>query len=309
MSSILEGQQKMYCVRISSRYQGYDSETLKFIFTPFYCHDVWEDVRSIFFQSIQAFSPLEKDEVPIVFVGASMQNRLTRNREGFGFLVTDQVIYVKEVNMFGENQSKVFPLILSDNITESSLQVVKKAVRGFDWHSLDTLADERTQESLQAFLMDVVLDVLSMKREFDIKHIERLKATNIQGRMSELGLNRDYCIKFGFDEKHVKHLKKVMKKFNIPAEESILLALTDATLAGPYGMAITEKGVYSKDLMEKPVRTERERITRDYPIRIEGNQVVVGTGQAHVLPSTLKDSDKNNIKVLLIELLAGELTV
>ena len=301
--------QKMYCKRISGRFGNYTDEELQFIFTPFFAPTVWGDAVKVFHQSLQAFLPLDDGEIPIVFVGASMQNRLTRKRSGIGFLLTDRVLYVKEGGVFGEYVPKVFPLVSSTELSESALQIAKKAADSFDWTSLDSIASQAIQDSLYAFLPEAVLDTLLLQKEMGIERIERVKAKDILGRIMELGLNNNSCCKCGDDLRHAKHFKKVFNKFNVPSDENILFSVTDSTLAGPYGMVITDKGVHSKDLMEEPVHTERSILEKNYPIRVEKSGIIIGEGQVHTIPDSLDEQEKNGVVTLVSEVLAGEVTL
>lgn len=40
--------QKSYCKKISTRYEDYSEGALKFVFTPYFQPDVWEDVAKVY---------------------------------------------------------------------------------------------------------------------------------------------------------------------------------------------------------------------------------------------------------------------
>ena len=66
--------------------------------------------------------------------------------------------------------------------------------------------------------------------------------------------------------------------------------MTDSTLIGIYGLVITNETIYSKDIMEKVVQTDRDSILNghtisvvDYGIKLEDDPII------HTLPTSLKD--------------------
>lgn len=158
-------------------------------------------------------------------------------------------------------------------------------------------------------MREAITDILTLKEAFKIAHSESFKSKDVEGRITELGLRNSSCIKKGTDEKQKKHFQKVIKKFQIPSNEEILLAVTDSTIVGPYGLVITDKSIYSKDTLEKPKATDRNKLEKHYPVKIIEDSIVLGTNIAHILPSYLSATEKESVKTILQEFIHGEISL
>lgn len=298
--------QKSYCRKISTRYNDYSEEAQKFVFSPFYQPEVWEDALKVYETLIVDFLPLDKHEIPVLFVGANAQNKLTRKSNATGFLITDHMIYVREASLFNDYLPKRYPYPAS--ISEA-IDVLGKAVNSFDWEYLSGILSTEGKKELIQLMIEALTDILTIKETLKITHLESYKSKDIQGRVADLGLKTNSCVKMGNDEKHQKHFRKVVKKFNIPAAEKILFAITDSTLVGPYGLVITDQSIISKDTLEKPDTTNRNELEKFYPVKIIEDSVVLGTNIAHILPSSLSETEKESIKTILQEFINEEITV
>lgn len=294
-------QQKMYCKKISMRYSGYTDDVLKLIFSAWYSPEVWEDADAVYKEIKSSFTFLE-DELPIVFIGGRSQNKVTRKNQSVGFFITDHTIYVKEASLFTDYLPKKYPFSAS---IASATETLNQAINSFDWTFFSTLLSDKEQQDLRQFMLEVINDLLTLKKDFNISHHEKEKSGSLSGRMIDLGLIKDSCVKVGTNDKYSKHFNKVYKKFEIPATEPILLAITDATFLGVYGTVITENHVYSKDIMEKTICTKRSELTQNYPISLVEDSIRLGEEVVHTLPTSL--DDKEAIKTLLTELFSGEL--
>lgn len=297
--------QKSYCRKVSTRYEDYSEEALKFVFTPYNQPDVWEDAAKVYQQLIVDFLPLDKNEIPVLFVGANAQNRITRKSNATGFLVTDHMIYVREASLFNDYLPKKYPYPKS--ITEA-INVLGKAVKSFDWDYLSGILSEEVKKELMQLMIEAVTDILTIKETLEIAHLESFKSKDVQGRIADLGLQTNSCIKLGNDGKHQKHFRKVIKKFNIPATEKILFAFTDSTLVGPYGLVVTDHFIFSKDTLEQPVSTKRSELEPFYPVKIVEDSVILGTNIAHILPSSLSKTEMESVRTILQEFINREIT-
>lgn len=294
--------QQMYCNKISTRYTKYSKDILQFVFSAFFAPEVWEDAPKIYENIANSISFLD-DEIPLMFIGARSQNKITRKNQSIGFFITDYTIYVIEPSIFSDTLPIKFPY--SKSISKTT-KIINDATDSLDWSFLNPILPENGKEELSELIFEVITDILTLKKDFDIEHIEVKKSKNLSGRIIDIGLSNDSCVKIGDYSKYQKHFKKIIKKFGIPAEEHILLAITDSTLAGPYGCVITEQNVYSKDLMEKPNRTAKIDIPNNYPVAIIENSIRLGDNIIHVLPSSV--DNKENVKQIIVEFLNGELT-
>lgn len=295
--------QQMYCKKIARHYEEYSTEIVQFVFSAFFSPSIWEDAPKVYQEIVCSISFLE-DEIPIIFIGGRSQNRITRKNQPVGFFVTDHTIYVFESSAFSDNLPKKFPY---DNSIAKANKAINKAINAFDWDFLSSILPSDGKEELSQLILEVISDILTLKKDFNIDHITVERSNNLKGRIIDLGLMNDSCIKVGDYNKYQKHFRKIHKKFNIPSSENIQFAATDSTLVGPYGLVITEKRVYSKDLMEKPECTKRMDIPTYYPAMIIENSVRLGDNIIHVLPSHLEDKDA--VKQIISELLNEEIMV
>jgi hypothetical protein len=153
-------------------------------------------------------------------------------------------------------------------------------------------------------LSDAAAKVLSMTLASATPPVLRATASDIPGRLRELGLSS--VVKLGADPKHVKHLAKVRVKLSVPSLESIVVAMTDATIGGAYGTVVTTTHVRSRDLMEDPFATTLADID-PAAVAVSKEKVIVGPGQVHVLPRWISDHQLAALQVFLHELLGGRL--
>lgn len=127
------------------------------------------------------------------------------------------------------------------------------------------------------------------------------ESTTLIGRIIDLNLQKEGSLKLGSDKKNDKQLKKIRKQFDIKETESIILTITDSTLAGHYGLAITDSYIYSKDIMEKPISIKRNNISINYPFSIQKNSIRLDEEVIYTLPTSLDDIEA--IKTLIEEVL------
>lgn len=295
--------QQMYCKKISMRYEDYTNEVLQFVFSAFFTPSVWEDAPKVYETIVNSISFLD-DEIPLLFIGGRSQNKITRKNQSEGFFITDHTIYVLESSVFSETLPKKFPY---DTSIIRATQTINKAINSFDWEFLEPILPKNGKAELSQLILEAVTDILTLKKDFNIKHREVQKSKDLSGRLIDLGLVNDSCIKIGDYDKYQKHFRKVHKKFGVSDSEPILFAVTDSTLVGPYGFVITEKNVYSKDLMEKPECTKRSEISGDYPVAIIENSIRLGDNIIHVLPSSV--DNKESVKQIIVELLNKEIVL
>lgn len=114
------------------------------------------------------FLPLDKNEIPVLFAGATVQKRFTKIEQAIGFLFTDHNIYVREIGMYSEYLPKFFPYSKSK---DDALEVLGQAVQSFDWSYLDRILALETKSELIQFMIGVVSDILTVKEEHNIEHL------------------------------------------------------------------------------------------------------------------------------------------
>lgn len=298
--------QKSYCKKISTRFKDYSDEALQFVFSPFFQPEVWEDASRVFKSIILDYLPLDEKEIPVLFVGGLAQNKFTRKNNAVGFLLTDHMIYVREMSVFTDYLPKVYPYPSSK---VEAIEVLGKAASAFDWDLFETILSDGEKKELMQLMIEAITDILTTKEMLEISHVESFKSNDLLGRITELGLLNNSCVKMGSDEKHLKHFRKIVKKFSIPVDETIEFAITDSTLMGPYGLVVTDRSIYSKDLMEQPLCTSREEIEANYPVKIIEDSVILGTNIAHMMPNSLNEAEKESVKTILVEYLSGDIVL
>ncbi|MDR2975422.1 MAG: hypothetical protein LBV00_12075 [Propionibacteriaceae bacterium] len=288
---------------------------------------VWEDAHDVFSMAAVEFGqarnpgaalPFPVDEHPLLFIGAHVKSIMFGKRHAIGFLLTNREILVRNSTVKDSEQAAiVFPLAPGFQVSE--------AADRFDWSWLERLArhdgislDElrRRLTLVLAQAVGLVLPTLGMtstlgaapegaERAGVAEPPVRRTASDMAGRLRELGLTDQ--VKVGSDPKQAKHLVKLGKKVGVPPHEPIIVTVSDSTLAGPYGVVITDSHVYSRDLMEDPVPpTPRSSITPS-EVMIESDTLVLGPGQVHTIPSTVPDTHRDALRNFIRELLAGDL--
>jgi hypothetical protein len=197
----------------------------------------------------------------------------------------------------------VFPLRGRSTVSEAS--------GAFDWLQLEGLfrQDHSTTDAMRPRLEQVLSDadalVLSATLQATAPTVVRQTARDVAGRLRELGLSS--AVKLGDDPKQRKHLAKLAAKLSLPGSERIIVSVSDATLAGPYGTVISDVAVYSRDLMEDPAPATPRTAIDPALLVIDKDQLVLGPGQAHTLPTSLSDPQKTTLATFLRELLANQL--
>ncbi|MHC5375806.1 hypothetical protein ACYSNU_18810 [Enterococcus sp. LJL120] len=293
--------QQMYCKKLATHFEDYPEEIAQLIFPAFFAPAVWEDAHKVYKKVVEQIAFLD-GELPIMFVGGKSQNKITRKNQAVGFFVTDYTIYVLEPSVFSDTLPQKFAYNLSIN---EANQTVNKAINAFDWDFLEPILPENGREVLSNFIWESVVDILTLKKDFNVEHVDMQKSTTLTGRIIDLGLMNDSCVKLGEDVKHQKHFKKIHKKFGIPDAESIRFAVTDSTLAGVYGLVLTKENIYSKDLMEKVEKTKLNELSATYPATIIESSIRLGDNIVHTLPKYA--ANKEAVKIIITELISGEL--
>ncbi|MHC5249336.1 hypothetical protein [Enterococcus sp. LJL90] len=293
--------QQMYCKKIATHFEDYPEEIAQFIFTAFFAPAVWEDAHLVYKKVVEQITFLD-GELPIMFVGGRSQNKITRKNQAVGFFITDYTIYVMEPSVFSDTLPQKYAY--SSMINEAN-QTVNKAIDAFDWDFLGPILPENGKEVLSNFIWESIVDILTLKKDFNVEHVSVQKSATLAGRIIDLGLMNDSCVKLGEDVKHQKHFKKVHKKFGIPDNEAIRFAVTDSTLAGVYGLVLTEENIYSKDLMEKTEKTNLKELSSAYPATIIESSIRLGDNIVHTLPKYA--DNKEAVKEIIVEVINGEL--
>lgn len=219
-------------------------------------HSEWEDAAVVFWQAVQQLYLKEAatdGELPVLYWGFHSYDILAR-RSANGVLVTDRTVYVLDVG----RSSAAIPIA---EFTPGAIRVDGDALVVGEGRiglaQAEKLLEESTAEDTAVFLSDVVA---TLQAELDI--IAGVPATaegpRADATVSELVRMSRLSTEFLLPERprDAKKLAKLAAKWGIPAGETVRASLSSATLAGIYGLAITDAALYSRDLMEPLDRTE-----------------------------------------------------
>jgi hypothetical protein len=283
-----------------------------FVFVPGHAHPSWKDGPSVLWRAIEQMmlvAPAGDDELPVVWVGYDVATRFTNKREAQGFLVTDRRLIVKDtvdlVFSKGEARQYLFPGGSRD-AGDAARTITSEAIDGYDWNGAGSLVDEEDVEWFRELLVAAITLTLEAVANTGTPIAAAPALTgDIRGRVKELGLSP--AVKYADDKTHAKHFAKFAKKMPLDAGEQILACFSASTLAGPYGLMLTDRRLRSRDLGEAPVTTPRTAIE---PAAVRVNpanesQILVAPGDVHDVPSHLSAREVSALVTLIQEWAGG----
>jgi len=222
-------------------------------------HPEFDDAESVFWKAVEQLqlrNAVSDGELPLVYWGFHSIDLLLRRRSN-GILITDRTVYLDDVG----NSSAQFAI---ESVDPASIRVVGESLEvggaSIGLAQIAGMLEPTTAVDAAAYLSAVVAAVQAAGR-------------SVAGHGSEISADATQTVeqlvlasRMGSDfrlparPKDVKALNKLSAKWNLPADEVLLVSLSSATFAGVYGIAITNKAVYSKDLMEPLFRTALEDV-------------------------------------------------
>ena len=274
-------------------------------------HPDWDDAAAVFAIAAEQFGLRSRThtiapEIPLLFVGWHQKSPFVRGRQSMGFVLTDRRLYSR--GNVGESVRRPQPLsspipIGSDDPAADCEAVVASVVELIDWAPVAGLVDGAQRAAIERLLVDAMIAVTraaaALGIEPDPSEVTDVSAvsTEPRERCAELGLSSS-VVKFPSDTEHRKHLAKVATKF-VLGDDPIVLAITDGTLAGVYGMVVTDDAIVSRDVMEKPVRNQRSDIDPAQIVLADTGDALTFGGNVHTLPAFLSKEQKNDVIELL----------
>ncbi|MCW2257730.1 hypothetical protein M2263_003821 [Providencia alcalifaciens] len=110
-----------------------------FIFLPEGLHPIHTNMHQIFsksFQELALHQPRLPEEIPIIFIGYHVQNRLSKKQQTQGFLLTDQTLYIQDnfSVLFEQPLPRSFAL---PNKIEDINSFIHQIIIGYHWLSLE----------------------------------------------------------------------------------------------------------------------------------------------------------------------------
>ncbi|WP_146064570.1 hypothetical protein [Microbacterium azadirachtae] len=283
-----------------------------FVFVPGHAHPTWDDGQSVLWRAIEQMmlaSPAGDDELPVIWVGYDVATRFTNKREAQGFLVTDRRLIVKDdVDLvFSKGEARQYPFAAGvADAADAARAIASQGIDGYDWNGAGSLVDEEDVEWFRELLVAAITMTLEAGTNADTPLVAALTtASDIRGRVKELGLSP--AVKYADDKTHAKHFAKFAKKMPLDAGEEILACFSASTLAGPYGLVLTDRRLRSRDLGEAPVTTPRS-VIEPAAVRVNpanGSQILVAPGDAHDVPSHLSAREVSALVTLIQEWAGG----
>lgn len=272
-------------------------------------HPDHTDAARVFAQAVEQMylpKPWVGEEVPLLFIGYHVMNRLTGKRTSQGLLLTDQAVYVQDDSTVLLAQPVAQGHTLPSQAADAIAFVANLLAHYKAWKDWAALADD-SQAALSARCRALLVAAVETVVEFHAKHGSQrrpaLRAWTLAILVSEHGAGD--TLLDPANPKLAKKLGKVAGKFQVPTTETLLLALADFPMfGGPYGLALTERALYSKDLMEEPLRIALEVLdARALKFGSKDDELLTGTGQKITLPAHLP----TGLKSPFLELLQQEI--
>jgi len=206
-------------------------------------HPEFDDAAEVFWQAVTELylkNPRSDGELPLVYWGFHSLDLLLR-RSSNGVLVTDRTLYLVDAG----RSSAAFSLVdvAAIRVEGDDLRVDSKTGPGA---SLGLAQAQRLLEPDTASdavdYLTAVLAALPRTAEAPaagLSAAERISRSNLSSDFQLAGRASD-----------AKSLAKLASKWKLPTTEPVLFALSSATFAGVYGLAVTASTLYSRDLME-----------------------------------------------------------
>jgi hypothetical protein len=312
----------------------------QFVFTAYDPAHIWSDNSDVFFKAwcdmLIAYYRENTYEAPLLFIGFHLADRFSSERKAWGLLATDSALYVSarlwideaprryaypKIEDVPAGWASVFASQIVAEMNPDGLAQLAKLSKeppdlgqedNIDGREIYTgrLSPEHMAQLIRTELtlaLDAFAGIRSQVAEMDAAmgraQGQEAGPTRLDRRLVELGLG-EYA-KLGTDERQAKHLKKFAAKLGIEDGERIVFTFSDATFAGVYGLAVTDRAIRSRDLMEDPVAQGLGPGT----IAADGKTrtLVIGSGPIHYVGAYLPERLMPALATLLGEYLDGKI--
>lgn len=268
-------------------------------------HAHYEDAAKVFesaYEQLLFRKPLVGAEVPLLFLGYHLATRFTGGRASQGILLTDQAVYLQDdFSVLSEAplpRAHALPATAQD-APAFVLQLGKQFQTWKDWAKLEGVDEATQQQQVLSFLQTVIAAVLNYHQSHATLRRIEAKPIDVAQFVSQHGISGNLLA--GNVAGDAKKLGKVSAKFRIPDGEPLHLALVDFPFFGdPYGTALTGKALYTKDLMEEPLRIPLPEVnerTLDYTE--DGKEMRINGSAALFFPNHIKATIRGELLDLL----------
>lgn len=315
-----------------------------FAFTAYDPAHLWGDNADVFLAAwpgmVTTHYPDSDSEIPLLFIGFHQASRFGSNREPWGLFLTDAAAYAS-VDLYGGKAPRRYAhpsldaasagwastfaeKLVADFDPKGIAQFVKLSTATPDYDSVDNpehralvaiSSPEQMAETIRAALT-LALDALAAAPG-SLRHVDAASGEEpepqaerapepvaLSRRILELGLSE--YIKLGTDARQAKHFKKFAAKLGMPSEEKILFSFSDSTFAGIYGLVVTDRAIWSRDLMEDPVSQPLDA-GGDIVSNDKEHTLVIGEGPVHHIGEFVPERLMPSVAALLDECLKGRI--
>ncbi|BAJ74992.1 coenzyme F390 synthetase [Microbacterium testaceum StLB037] len=278
------------------------------VFVPGRPHPEWEDADEVLWMAVEQLmlpNPAAPDELPVLWVGYHVQDRLTRKREAQGFLLTSHRLVAKDTVdlVFTKGTERQYPLYEARTASLAST-----ATEEYDWDGTAALLGDARPDAIEQLLAEAIASTVHiLESRGETLPVEPAPTTNLRERVAELDLAG--IVKYEDDAKHAKHFAKLFRKVSLDPGERVLASFSDATLFGPYGLVLTDRNLRSRDLGEDAISTPRADIDPS-AVRVspdKAHQLAVGPGRPHDVPTFLDEKQVGALVTLVREWAAGRI--
>ncbi len=217
-------------------------------------HPVFDDAEAVFWKAAEQLylsEAVSDGELPLVYWGFHSIDLLGRRRAN-GVLITDRTVYLDDVGRESSQRAIATVDPAAIRVVDGALEVAGSTI---DLAQISHLAEGSCAEDAAAYLTEVIL-ALQAVEEAEARVDDEQQS--VESLVLASRLSSDFLIPSR--SKDVKGLAKLASKWKLPADETLLVSLSSATFVGVYGIAVTNRALYSKDLMEDLQRTPLESV-------------------------------------------------
>ena len=220
-----------------------------FVFLPGQAaHPRFDDAAEVFWHAVERLylaDAATDGELPLVYWGFHSYDVLVR-RSANGILLTDRNAYLVDV---GRSSARIALATIDPRsiVADSAALYVGDAVVTLD--GVARLLDPTSAVDSAAYLREVVT---ACQRATETRETTDAAST-VDALVRASRLSDDFLLPSR--AKDAKKLAKLTAKWQLPGTETVRASMSSATLAGIYGWAVTDRALYSRDLMEPLDRT------------------------------------------------------
>jgi len=262
-------------------------------------HPLYDDAAAVFWKATEQLylsDAVTDGDLPLVYWGFHSYDLLAR-RSSNGILITDRTLYLMDVGRSSARLPLARVDLASIRVDDERL-VVGEA--GIGLAQAARLLGESTAVDSAAYLREVVAELQDLIPPTPRADAAAGSTTDDLVRASRL--SEDFLLPSR--PRDAKKIAKLSAKWQIPAGETVRVSLSSPTLAGIYGLAITDAALYSRDLMEPLDRTTLSDIDG---IEWVAQKKAFRVAEGHFVPAlpAITDDNREYVVGLLRSLIAA----